>query len=90
MKRDEKRLMEKLEVVVARMEQQLINLNANLEKYMEEQDKKNNIFFITTEAVTVLKAKADAGWRLICAFGTLTVTVSAGIAWIVSFVTGKP
>lgn len=71
---------------LARIEEKQDNLRDLIERHLKSQEKSNDFFYEVARRVTVIETTNKTGWKLIGAFGAITVAVASAAAWIVTHI----
>jgi hypothetical protein len=77
-----------MEQQLARMEATQMALLHELRRFCDEQDNHNKVFYEVRDEVRDIKASTKGAWFIFGLFGTLTVTVSGLVAWVINNLKG--
>lgn len=66
---------------LARIEMRQEHLIELFEGFVEEQGRKNAIFFKSARSLEILKATMGATWKTMAILGTVSATLGAAFAW---------
>lgn len=73
-----------MESRLARLEEKIDHLITSMDRFVDTQGKHNVLFYQTRDEVIVIKASAKAAWFTLTVFGAVVVTLSGGLAWVVT------
>lgn len=83
------KLEQKVEHVVESIGDKMDHVVQTIDRFVTSQEKHNILFYQTRDEVIVIKASARAAWFTLSIFGAAVVTLSGGLAWIVTTLIAK-